>query len=87
MSHSNDHSFYQTSDLGTAVFLFTAGHNLVKTALEGPRRLSFFFDRTDDTEADVAAYLNGRGEAPARRLFENYRALRAMTFQATGLAR
>lgn len=87
MNHSNNHNFYQTSDLGTAVFLLTAGHPLAKTALEGPRRLCFFFERTDSIERDASLYLNGRGQAPARQLFENYRALRAMTFQATGMAR
>lgn len=80
-------TFYTTSDLGTAVFLFTVGHSLAKTELIGPQRLLFHFQKKDDTDLQVARYLNGQAEAPARRLFENYRALRALAFERTGSSR
>ncbi len=77
-------SLYTTSDLGTAVFLFTMGHSLTRTELIGPQRLLFHFQKKDDTDIQVVRYLNGQAEAPARRLFENYRALRALAFERTG---
>lgn len=82
--NSNTSDLFSTSDLGTAVFLFTTGHQLVETELLSPKRLNFHFEKRKDTEAMVARYLGGQAEAPARRLFENYRALRALTFQRTG---
>lgn len=78
---------FSTSDLGTAVYLFTSGHKLVNTKLIGSRRLSFSFCKQPNTDAEVNLYLAGQAEASALRLFQNYRALRAMTFQATGIAR
>ena len=77
-------STYSTSDLGIAVYLFTIGHELKKTTLQGPKRLVFHFLRQTDTEARVAAYLSEKGKAPAKKLFENYRALRALAFSRTG---
>ncbi len=77
-------NLYQTSDLGTAVYLFTTGHNLVKTSLSGPNRLIFYFERTGDIEAQVELYLNGKAQAPARLLFNNYRQMRALAFEKTG---
>lgn len=74
---------YQTSDLGIAVYLFTTGHELANTTLLGPKRLIFQFKEQKDTEAQVAKYLNGTGSAPAKRLFDNYRALRALAFAKT----
>ena len=74
---------YSTADLGTAVFILTTGHELIKTTLQGPKRLVFHFQKRDDTEAQVAKYLNETGLAPAKRLFENYRALRAIAFAQT----
>jgi hypothetical protein len=83
-----DHSkTFSTSDLGTAVFLFTSGHALVDTKLIDSRRLSFIFLKQPNTETKVKLYLLGQAEAPALRLFENYRHLRALTFRATGMAR
>lgn len=77
----NDH--FSTSDLGIAVYLFTIGHELKDTSLQGPKRLSFHFKRQTDTEAHVSAYLSEKGKAPAKKLFENYRALRALAFSQT----
>lgn len=77
-------SLYTTADLGTAVYLFTIGYELAKTTLYGPTRLLFHFKRSEDIELQVGRYLSGAATAPAKRLFENYRALRAMTFTQTG---
>ena len=74
---------YSTSDLGIAVFLFTVGHELSETTLQGPKRLIFHFKRKENTENLVVRYLNGTGQAPAKHLFDNYRALRALAFTKT----
>jgi hypothetical protein len=76
--------FYFTSDLGIAVYLFPTGHSLDRTELIGPQRLLFHFQKRENTEHEVARYLSGQAQAPARRLFENYRALRALAFEKTG---
>ncbi len=81
---TNESNLYQTSDLGTATFLFSSGYELAKTSLSGPNRLIFFFRRKGDIEAQVEKYLNGQAQAPARRLFEAYRSLRALAFEKTG---
>ena len=83
-SHLTDSSLYSTADLGIAVYLFTIKHELKKTSLKGPNRLVFHFKEQADTEAHVSAYLNETGKAPAKKLFENYRALRALAFSRTG---
>jgi hypothetical protein len=84
MQESN---LYFTHDLGTAVYLFSSGYELVKTELLSPKRLQFFFTRKATTDIDVVRYLNGQAKAPAKLLFDNYRALRALTFQKTGNVR
>lgn len=76
-------NLYSTSDLGIAVFLFTTGYELTKTTLQGPKRLIFHFKRRTDIESQVSKYLNETGLAPAKKLFENYRALRALAFAQT----
>ena len=76
-------NLFKTSDLGIAVYLFTIGHELKETTLQGPKRLIFHFKQQPDTEARVTAYLNETGKAPAKKLFENYRALRALAFSRT----
>lgn len=75
---------YSVSDLGIAVFLFTIGHDLDHTTLQGPKRLIFHFKRQEDTDRLVGSYLNETGVASAKKLFNNYRALRAMAFSQTG---
>lgn len=87
MIKPNGSNRYSTSDLGIAVFLFTTNHNLLDTELIGSKRLLFHFYKKENTEVEVVRYLNGQAEASARRLFENYRALRAMAFQKTGNVR
>lgn len=82
-----EHTLYQTSDLGIAVYLFTIGHELSKTTLQGPNRLIFYFKQQTDTETHVSNYLCEKGHAPAKKLFENYRALRALAFSKTGNSR
>jgi len=77
-------SLYRTSDLGIATFLFVLDFKLIKTSLSGPNRLDFFFESTPDIEGRVESFLNGQAQAPARRLFEAYRSLRALAFQKTG---
>ena len=77
-------TLYPVSDLGIAVYLFTIGHELKETSLHGPKRLIFHFIKQSDTEGKVAAYLNETGKASAKKLFENYRALRALAFSRTG---
>ncbi len=84
MMQLKETDIYSTADLGIAVYLFTTDHELVNTTLLGPKRLIFQFKEQRDTEAQVAKYLNGTGNAPAKRLFENYRALRALAFSKTG---
>ena len=74
---------FKTSDLGIAVYLFTIGHELKETTLQSSKRLIFHFKQQTDTEARVAAYLNETGKAPAKKLFENYRGLRALAFTRT----
>jgi len=76
--------YYSTVDLGIAVFLFTKGHELAETTLHGPKRLIFHFKKQSDTEILVGKYLSEKGLAPAKKLFENYRALRAIAFSQTG---
>jgi hypothetical protein len=76
-------STYSTPDLGIAVFLFTLGHELIKTTVVGQRRLVFHFQCQDKTDTLVAKFLNGTGEASAKKLFENYRSLRAIAFSQT----
>jgi len=76
-------STYSTHDLGIAVFLFTLGHDLIKTTVIGQRRLVFHFKRQDKTDSLVTKFLNGTGEASAKKLFENYRSLRAIAFSQT----
>lgn len=78
---------FQTSDLGIAVYLFTIGHELKATALSGPNRLIFCFKQQHDTEGQVSKYLSETGLASAKKLFENYRALRALAFNKTGNTR
>lgn len=78
---------YQTSDLGIAVFLFTVGHELKTTTLQGSNRLIFCFQQQDGTEGLVGKYLNGTALAPAKTLFENYRGLRALAYNKTGNSR
>jgi hypothetical protein len=77
-------NIFKTSDLGIAVYLFTIQHELHKTTLQGPKRLIFHFKQQADTEAHVSAYLSEKGKAPAKKLFENYRALRSLAFSKTG---
>jgi len=84
MNQPKESHFYQTSDLGTATFLFSTGYELARTSLSSPNRLIFFFRRTDDIEAQVERYLKGHAHAPARRLFECYRQLRALAYEKTG---
>lgn len=74
---------YSTTDLGIAVFLITRGDELLSTTVIGDRRLVFHFKRKETTDGLVTKYLNGSGKASAKRLFENYRALRAMAFAQT----
>lgn len=80
----NNTNLYSTADLGIAVYLFTIGHELKETSLQGPKRLIFHFQRKDDTEGRVTSYLNETGKTSAKKLFENYRALRALAFSKTG---
>jgi len=84
ISNSKKDNTYQTADLGIAVYLFTHDHQLVETTLLSPKRLIFHFKKQKNTETLVGLYLNGTGQAPAKRLFDNYRALRALAFQGTG---
>jgi hypothetical protein len=85
MKNLSEHlTIYSTTDLGIAVFLFTSGHVLVETTVVGQRRLVFHFERLENTDRLVSDYLNGSGQAPAKKLFENYRALRGMAFSQTG---
>ena len=83
MNPQREESKYSTTDLGIAVYLFTIGHELKETTLQGPKRLIFHFKQQPDTDSRVAAYLNETGKASAKKLFENYRALRALTFSRT----
>lgn len=83
-SQSEKFNLYSTSDLGIATFLFTIDHKLHGTSLCGPRKLVFSFIKKADTENSIAEYLSGTGKAPAKRLFDNYRALRALAYEKTG---
>lgn len=75
---------YQTADLGLATFLLTIGHELIGATLVAPNRLVFSFKNTDKIEQEVLGYISGTGQAPAKKLFETYRSLRALTFERTG---
>lgn len=72
--------FYSTSDLFTASYLHTIGFQLIKTSLLDHKRLIFYFKWQDNIEEEAAKFLNGAA-APARRLFENFKMLRALTFE------
>ena len=78
-----ENNLYSTSDLGIAVFLFTSGYKLTKTTLIGPKRLMFHFHSHKNPEDLITKYFNETGKAPAKKLFENYRALRAIAFSKT----
>jgi hypothetical protein len=80
MMHPTISDLYSTSDLGIATFLITKGHRLSKTTWETPRKLIFHYEKKDITEDLVTRYLNGTGQASAKKLFSNYRNLRAMAF-------
>lgn len=82
--YTQDPSLYTTADLGTAVYLLTIGHELVRTSKYSSTRLLFHFRRENDIELQVGRYLSGTGAAPAKKLFECYRSLRAMVFTQTG---
>ncbi len=79
---SNELTTYFTTDLWLASFLLTVGCELTKTSQTptNPNRLIFHFRKQENIERLVANYLNGEGLAPARALFENCRALRAIAF-------
>lgn len=79
-----EYNTFSTADLGIATFLLTKGHELKDATLQGPKRLIFHFEQQADTETQIPQYLNGTGEASAKKLFENYRALRALAFSKTG---
>jgi len=81
---SMDTNLYTTADLGIATYLLTIGHELKDATLLTQKRLLFHFTRLKDTDALVEKFLNETGTAPAKRLFENYRALRALAFSKTG---
>lgn len=84
MKNSNEElAIYSTPDLGVAVFLFTSGHELVRTTVIGQRRLVFHFRRKENTDKLGATFLDGSGKAPAKKLFENDRALRGIAFSQT----
>lgn len=75
---------YETADLGLAVFLYTLKHRILEVKLLSPKKVAFCFEGDGNIDMQAALYLYGSAEAPARDLFNNYRALRAMTFRATG---
>ena len=75
---------YITSDLGLATYLNTIGYIIKDTQLLTANKLNFIFESTVELERDVAAYFSLSGVAPARKLFEAYRSLRALTYQKTG---
>lgn len=83
MSIVNEANLYSTTDLGTATYLFVSGFKLSRTTVIGHHRLNFVFEKTPDIESYVEAFLNGQAYAPARRLFDAYRNLRALAFQKT----
>ena len=80
MKEKNMNLKYSTSDLATATFLFTIGHKLLTTSILNAKKLIFHFEHTANIEEDAARFLHG-AEAPAKKLFENYRTLRAITFE------
>jgi hypothetical protein len=43
----------------------------------------FHFRRKDNTDSLISKYLTGDAKAPAKKLFENYRSLRALAFAGT----
>jgi len=83
----NESDLFPTADLGIATFLITKGLKLIRTAPQGPGRLLFLFKKTSDTERLVVQFLNETGQAPAKKLFQNYRSLRALAFAQTNNSR
>jgi hypothetical protein len=79
---SNKSTLYSTSDLGIATYLLTVGVELISTTPvpHNPSHLIFHFKEQENIRRLISDYLNGDGLAPARTLFENYRALRALAF-------
>jgi hypothetical protein len=71
---------YQTRDLGLATYLVSIGHELTGTALKEPRKVIFEIKRREDTDRLVLDYFNGTAEAPAKKLFEQYRNLRGIVY-------
>jgi hypothetical protein len=74
---------YKSKDLGLSTFLFTADHKLVCTTVEDPRKVIFHFRRKQDTDSLILSYFNGTAQAPAKKLFENYRTLRGLVYTRT----
>ena len=79
---STNPTLYSTSDLGIATFLLTVGVEIISTTPvpHNHNHLIFHFREQENTRSLISDYLNGDGLAPARTLFENYRALRALAF-------
>lgn len=73
---------YPTKDLGMSTFLLTTDppHKLVGTTVIDARKVIFEFERRPDTEGLALSYFNGTAQAPAKKLFENYRTLRGLVY-------
>lgn len=74
---------YSTKDLGLSTFLITTGHELTGSTLENPRKLILHFRRKQETDNLILQYFNGTAQAPAKKLFENYRTLRGLIYSRT----
>lgn len=74
---------YSTRDLGLSTFLITTNHELTGTTLEKPQKLIFHFRRNQKTDTLILQYFNGTAQAPAKKLFENYRTLRGLVYTRT----
>ncbi len=74
-----DNPTFQTQDIYLAAFLLTVGHELLRISpvFNGPL-VTFIFKRRGDMESLQTEYFSGEGLAPARKLFESFKALKSL---------
>ena len=71
---------YETSDLGTASYLLTIGHQLLTLNRVNPRRALFIFERTSDIERTVEDFWNGTARVAPLALLQSQKTLKSRIY-------
>ncbi len=73
---------FPTKDLGVGTLLYSTDppHRLIRTTVIENKKVILEFEKRPDTDSLVLGYFNGTAEAPAKKLFENYRTLRGLIY-------